>query len=342
MISRVWKVFIYGLKSARETLVEGKKWKWRDAYNVLKEQLTLTKQAAAEGIEAIKLEAGLYSTAVGQPGLIALQYFIDNLTPKLGSTIIQENIENALREIKNPNIRMIKLEQCNIGSVVPTLMSGRGYDVKDAMALDLDVEWLSKLEAKMKMTTKVGRVNIPVTVKNLRFEGTVRVVLTPLTNEPPGFGAVLISFPKAPSIGLDISVSRMELTKTPWIRDELLKEIQTAVAEQFLWPRRIIIPSGLPPKTIQPMLSKLTLQELESTDPLLRAERRIDDNDLIIKNNIQRDQVKEADVDLDVFVGDEAELLRKLSDVAEEDGSKAKGFRFPWQGVPFFPRDIGV
>lgn len=71
-------------------------------------------------------------------------------------------------------------------------MCGRGYDVKDAMALDLDVEWLSKLEAKMKMTTKVGRVNIPVTVKNLRFEGTVRVVLTPLTNEPPGFGAVLI------------------------------------------------------------------------------------------------------------------------------------------------------
>ena len=345
MISRVWKVFTYGLKSTKETLIEGKKWKWKDAYNVLKEQLTLTKQAAAEGIEAIKLEAGLYSTAVGQPGLVALQYFIDNLTPKLGATIIQENIENALTEIQNSNIRSIKLESCNIGNVVPTLMSGRGYDVKDAMALDLDIEWLSKLEAKMKMTTKVGRVSIPVTVKNLRFDGTVRVVLTPLTNEPPGFGAVLISFPKAPSIGLDVSVSRMELTKTPWIRDELLKEIQSAVAEQFLWPRRIIIPSGLPPKSIQPMLSKLTLQELESTDPLLRAERRIDDNDLIIKNNIQRDQVKESDVELDVVVGDEEELLRKSSnDDAEDDGSKAtKGFRLPWQGrVSFFARDAGV
>ena len=112
---------------------------------MLKEQLTLTKQAAADGIEAIKLKAGLYSTAVGQPGLVALQYFIDNLTPKLGSSIVKENIENALKEIKNSNIKMIKLEERNIGDAVPTLMSGRGYDVKDAMALDLDVKWLSNM-----------------------------------------------------------------------------------------------------------------------------------------------------------------------------------------------------
>ena len=76
---------------------------------------------------------------------------------------------------------------------------------------------------------------------------------------------------------------------------------------------------------------------------MLRAERRIDDNDLMIKNNIQRDQVKESDVELDVVVGDEEELSRKLSD-DKEDGysSKAKGFRLPWQGIPFFARDAGV
>ena len=35
-------------------------------------------------------------------------------------------------------------------------------------------------------------------------------------------------------------------------------------------------------------------------------------------------------VELDVVVGDEEELSRKLSDDAkEDDGSKVKGFRFP-------------
>ena len=137
-----------------------------------------------------------------------------------------------------------------------------------------------------------------------------------MTDEPPGFGAILVSFPKAPSIGLDVSLSRVELTTTTWIREELL-------------------------------------QELESSDPLLKAERRIDDNDLIIKSNIQRDQVKESDLKLDVFVGDEVELSRKLADIAEVMGDKAKEFRFPWQSsetsgkakgfeVPFFIRDAGV
>ena len=55
--------------------------------------------------------------------------------------------------------------------------------------------------------------------------------------------------------------------------------------------------------------------------------------------------MKESDVELDVVVGDEEELSRKSSndDDAEDDGSKAtKGFRLPWQGVPFFARDTGV
>ena len=326
-------MFTYGLKSTRQTLIEGKQWKWKNAWNVLKEQLTITKQAAAEGIEAIKLEVGLYSSVVGQPGLVALQYFVDNLT-KLISNIVRENIETALNDIENPNVKMMKLEEYNFGDAVPKLMSARAYDVPDAIALDVDVAWMSKLNAKVKLTTKQLGVRVPVTIKNLRFEGVTRIIMTPLTEEPPGFGAVLISFPKAPSVGIDVSLSKVELTKTPWIRDELLKEIQSAIAEQFLWPRRIIIPSGIPPQNIRPMLSKLVLEELQNTDPLLRAERRIDQNALTRKSNIQRDQAKEKDLELDVSVREdemetEKEVVEELDQA--EAGSANKGFRLPWQ-----------
>lgn len=301
----------------------------------MKEQLTITKQAAAEGIEAIKLEVGLYSSVVGQPGLVALQYFVDNLT-KLIANIVRENLETALKDIKNPNVKTMKLEEYDFGDKLPKLMSARAYDVEDAVALDVDVSWISQINAKVKLTTKQLGVRIPVTIKNLRFEGVTRIIMTPLTEEPPGFGAVLISFPKAPSVGIDVSLSKVELTKTPWIRDELLKEIQTAIAEQFLWPRRIIIPSGMPPQNIRPMLSKVALEELQNTDPLLRAERRIDQNALTRKSNIKREQAKEKDLELDVSVGEEETEMEK--EVAGELGSaqvgstnKVKGFRLPWQ-----------
>jgi hypothetical protein len=58
----VWSVFTYGLRVARDTLLsvedgeERKQWKWREAWEVLKEQLALTKKAAVEGVQAIKLE----------------------------------------------------------------------------------------------------------------------------------------------------------------------------------------------------------------------------------------------------------------------------------------------
>lgn len=186
------------------------------------------------------------------------------------------------------------------------------------------------------MTTKQLGVRIPVTIKNLRFEGVTRIIMTPLIEEPPGFGAVLISFPKAPSVGIDVSLSKVELTKTPWIRDELLKEIQTTIADQFLWPRRIIIPSGMPPQNIRPMLSKVALEELQNTDPLLRAERRIDQNTLTRKSNIKREQAKEKDLELDVSVGEEEtemekEVAGELYSAQVGSTNKVKGFRLPWQ-----------
>ena len=55
-------------------------------------------------------------------------------------------------------------------------------------------------------------MRIPVTIKNLRFEGVTRIIMTPLIEEPPGFGAVLISFPKAPSVGIDVS-ARLNLPR---------------------------------------------------------------------------------------------------------------------------------
>ena len=306
----VWSVFTYGLRVARDTLLSvedggerKQQWKWRKAWQVLKEQLTLTKKAAVEGVQAIKLEASIYSAVIGTPGLISLQYFVDSLTPKLLSSMAKENFVKALADLRNPNVRKIALADFDFGTKSPTLVAARTYNLDDAIALDIDVDWASEIKAKVKVTSKIG-VAIPVTIKNLRFDGVVRVVLTPLTDEPPGFGAVLVSFPKAPNIGLDVSLSKIDITKSPWLREELLKEIQKAVAAEFLWPRRIIIPSGAPPTNPKPILSRVVLNALSESDPLLDAERKIEESEVYRKSNIKRERALENELGLDVVVAD--------------------------------------
>ena len=347
----VWNVFTTGLQIARDTLIsfedeeERRRWKWREAWKVLREQLTLTRKAAVEGVQAIKLEASIYSAAIGQPGLIALQYFVDSLTPKLLASMARENFTKALQDIKNPNVRKLHLEEFDFGTKGPTLEAARTYKLEDAMALDIDVDWQSEISAKVKVTSKRLGVVVPVKIKNFRFDGVVRVVLTPLLDEPPGFGAALVSFPRAPNIALDVSLSSVEVTKTPWLRTELLKEIQKSIAKEFLWPRRIVVPSGVPPTNPRPFLSRVELDALSQTDPLLAAESKIDQNDLVRKVNIKREVADANDLELDVFIGEgdritsneeeskvigSEEISTGSEDLSEEPPRDGRKWTFPW------------
>ena len=184
--SRVWNIFCHGLLVAWETFYQGKKWKWRESWRVLREQLTLTRQAAREGVEAIKLEANLYAAATGKP--FFLQHFVDHMTPKFIAAAAEKAFVDALRDIKNPNIRKLRLSEFSFGTKSPQLLSARVYELgEDGVAFDIDMQWDSELKAKLKLTgTRIG-MTVPVTVKNVRFDGVVRSVLTPLTADPPGY-----------------------------------------------------------------------------------------------------------------------------------------------------------
>ena len=60
-------------------------------------------------------------------------------------------------------------------------------------------------------------------VRNLRFEGAIRLMVVGLQSSEPGYGAILVSFPSAPKVGLDLTVAGGELTKLSWLRTEVQK-----------------------------------------------------------------------------------------------------------------------
>lgn len=147
----------------------------------------------------------------------------------------------------------------------------------------MDMVWNSNLAFTMNITPKVLRIKIPVSIQNLVFKGCVRVQLTPLTKKPPGYGAILVSFPEVPIIDMDIQVAGGQITRVPWLKREIENEITKAVKDEFLWPKRVVIPSA--PNS----LTRKELQELqqEDKDPFRLAELAQESEQPILKEYLE-------------------------------------------------------
>eukprot|EP00978_Attheya_sp_CCMP212_P003899 scaffold8315_cov50-Attheya_sp.AAC.3 len=279
LMDRVWNRFCQALGTAQGTLRQTKS--LPDTWKVLWVALVDTRKAAAQALETLRQEAGLVAAAVGKPGLVALQYSVDHLTPKFFAASLEQSLRESLSSVKDKNVRNIELVEFNVGSKTPELLDARAYELgEDAMAFDVDVRWDSELRAKIMVETSL-QIKVPLSVRNFRFVGVVRVVLAPLTPEPPGFGALLVSFPAAPTVGLDIRMAGGEITKMPWLRQEILSAIQEGIEDEYLWPRRVVIPSPAAPPMdtiLETMLSPEALNDLKTSDPLLRAERSLQEN----------------------------------------------------------------
>jgi hypothetical protein len=307
VLQRVWQTFTLGLSATKVALLGGdvlgataaeevdkkrkQSWKWKSAWAVLKEQLLETRRTASEGVQALRQEAKLYAAAVGPPGLIPLQYIVDRLMPFSISTILEESIRTSLMEFPTQRtIKKMSLSSFSAGNQAPVLRAARVYDVDNAIAFDYDVKWDSELEANVQIYTAGGLARVPVSLKNVKFEGVVRVILTPLTKTAPGYGAVLISMPSPPIISLDVRVLGGEVTKLPFLKREITAAMQKAISDELLWPRRTVIPSTLEGSKT-PLLSRKQLKELETSDPLLQAEQALAEQPMLkpVHENIIRE-----------------------------------------------------
>jgi hypothetical protein len=324
ILNNVWTTFTLGLGAAKLALLgeettgepgaKKSSWKWRDAWTVLKLQLAETRRTAAEGVQALRQEATIYKAAVGPAGLIPLQYMIDQLMPLSLAGILEESLKDSLSSMKpTSTIKRVTLSSFTAGTKAPVLEAARVYDVENAIAFDYDVHWDSQIEATMNVYTAGGLARLPVTIKKLKFDGVVRVILSPLTKTPPGFGAILVSLPSAPQIGLDVRFAGGEVTKLPWLRTELMSGIQKGIADELLWPQRVVIPSL--EDNNRPILSARELKALESSDPLLVAEKALEEKPMLRES---RENIKPASL----------RKRMKIILIGEEDGPQDPISRF--------------
>jgi len=259
--------------------------RWSAAWDILRDGLSRARQMASDGVKAIKLEAKLSTRAVGKSELIVLQQIVGQLMPRSLAGVMSNELTNALANVTYPNVRSLHLKQFDVGGAKPQLLGARLYDLgEEDLAIDVDIQWHSLLVADITVETSVG-AQIPISVRNMHFEGPTRFILTKLSKSAPHYGALLVSLPKEPTLEFDLLVAGGLVTRLPGLRAVLEKSIQFSLAEDLIWPRRIVIPAEAPLEQPELVLSPDELAALVHEDPLLRAERDLSKRSAVPANN---------------------------------------------------------
>ncbi|KAK1741515.1 synaptotagmin-related protein [Skeletonema marinoi] len=257
--------------------ISGFKNRFPAALQTFKDGFAEVKRVFTESVDALKKESQMYSAAVGVPGLIPIQYIFERIFPTLLTAPFQGALQDSLVNLVNDNnqIRSLVLKKFSMGDIAPRILEAKLFDLGNSdMAFDLDMRWRSNIRADLEMRVTSFGTKIPVTIQNLRFEGPVRLILVGLMPQEPGWEALLISFPRPPTIGFDLKVAGGLITQIPWLRNEVAKNLDNAVAQEMLWPRRAVVSAPAPFKP-KPLLNPMQMLSLMRDDPLLRREREL-------------------------------------------------------------------
>jgi hypothetical protein len=268
----------------------------------------------------------MYSAAVGLPGLIPIQYIFERIFPTFLTSPFQQALQDSLVNLVNENnqIRSLLLKEFSMGDIAPRILEARLFDLGNRdMAFDLDMRWRSNTRADLEMKVTYLGTKIPVTIQNLRFEGPVRLILVGLMPQEPGWEALLISFPRPPQIGFDLKVAGGLITQIPWLRNEVAKNLDKAVAQEMLWPRRAVVSAPAPFKP-KPLLNPMQMLSLMRDDPLLRREREL-------MNSIPDDFRNSLDStpdpsEIDVNIRQVNGTTKGNEDEEDENGGDVNGF----------------
>lgn len=299
-----------------------------------KDGFTEVKRVFTESVDAIKKETQMYSAAVGLPGLIPIQYIFERIFPTFLTHPFRGAFEEACVNMVNDNnqIRSLTLKEFSMGDIAPRILEARLFDLgPNDMAFDLDMRWRSNACATLDMrVASFGTTKIPVTIQNLRFEGPVRLILVGLMPVEPGWQALLISFPRPPQIGFDLKVAGGLITQIPWLRNEVAKNLDNAVAQEMLWPRRAVVSAPAPFKP-KMLLNPMQILSLMRDDPLLRRERELmnsipDD----FRNSFEKDFPDPSDIDVEIRqIGNGTKAIDDDEDEDDVNGTGGVGSLFP-------------
>ncbi|KAI5190074.1 hypothetical protein NEMIN01_0859 [Nematocida minor] len=179
-------------------------------------------------------------------------------------------VSAVLRKVKLPMVSDIRLDRFTLGGQSPVIEGIRiRQSCKESLVMDVTMHFIpavseeihSSLEtpgdsrinwnSNITLTIRVGAtaagIDMPLTLKNVSFRGSVRIKLN-FTYDASVIEGVEFSFLKQPVIGFNIvPLKMMDIMDIPGLATAIKKVIEVGIEKEALYPKRISV--ALKPKS---------------------------------------------------------------------------------------------
>ncbi|KAK7311886.1 hypothetical protein RJT34_10339 [Clitoria ternatea] len=181
------------------------------------------------------------------PWLRWLNRQLDKIWPyvnEAASGLIKSNVEPILEQYRPIILSSLTFSTLTLGTVAPQF-TGVSIVEEDSgpkgVTMELEMKWDGDPNIVLAIKTRVGVV-LPVQVKDIGFTGVFRLILQPLVNEFPAFGAICFSLREKKNLDFTLKVIGGDLSSIPGISVAIEETIKDAIEDTITWPVRKIIP----------------------------------------------------------------------------------------------------
>eukprot|EP00038_Savillea_parva_P005682 m.159557 g.159557 ORF g.159557 m.159557 type:complete len:1946 (+) comp11810_c0_seq1:1939-7776(+) len=180
-----------------------------------------------------------------------LNEILEALWPKIKkgiTTQVRDQVETQLTKLREdkPFLKnlLIDMEEFELGEL-PLLVDGvQHYDNQlegDRIHLDFDL----RMATNLAVAVRVGlnrMFSTAIAVRNIGFEGTLRVELSPLVPIIPCFGNMSVCFMDIPKIDFDVYLGDYSLLATPLLWANAKQFMDDQIRDMIVFPNKITVP----------------------------------------------------------------------------------------------------
>lgn len=160
---------------------------------------------------------------------------------------VKSQVEPLMEQFRPPFIKRIYFKKLTFGDA-PFRVEGIRVDEKqiDRVQIEIDFRWAGDANIFLAIELPAGgsATRMVPKVSDMAVSGTLRVILSPLLPEIPGFGAATISLMKPPVVKfhLDFGAAFGGSYSAGAVVSWLDPFLRSTVAGMLVWPKRIVVP----------------------------------------------------------------------------------------------------
>ena len=164
-----------------------------------------------------------------------------HMTKMIENEILEEVSKAINISIKYiPAVNMFKFTKADMGNVYPRMRNFKLLDnTGDSCIIQMDLEYDGDCMLEMQVGTSLG--NIPLGIKDIKLEGTMRVELKDFVDYAPLISAVVAYFTDPPKLDFDLT-GTANIADHPWISSTVRRIVVDGICTQLVDPHRIVVP----------------------------------------------------------------------------------------------------